>query len=89
MGHRRTIARRGTEIFVVVNNEIRWSDLCMLKDIWEEAQERTKNGRESDENGESDGNFGPVDEDVAQVSYRVGYLCSKPLKHLYNSWSGS
>ena len=38
VGPRRTIARRGTEIFVVVNNEIRWSDLCMLKDDWEEKQ---------------------------------------------------
>ena len=77
MGHRRTIARRGTEIFVVVDNEIRWSDLCMLKDVWEEAQERSKNKRESGENGEPNGNLGPVGEDIAQVSYRVWYLCSK------------
>ncbi|KAI9723270.1 MAG: hypothetical protein M1812_001152 [Candelaria pacifica] len=39
VGPRRTIARRGTEIFVVVDNQIRWSELCMLKDDWEEAQE--------------------------------------------------
>lgn len=38
-GHRRTIARRGTEVFVVVNNEIRWSDLCMLRDDWEEQEQ--------------------------------------------------
>lgn len=38
IGHVKTIARRGTEIFVVVDNEIRWSDLCMLRD------ENEKNG---------------------------------------------
>lgn len=28
----RTIASRGTEVFVVVGNEIRWSDLVLLRD---------------------------------------------------------
>ncbi|KAG9721353.1 hypothetical protein KCU73_g14270, partial [Aureobasidium melanogenum] len=31
-GPTRTIAHRGTEIFVLVGNEIRWSDLVSLKD---------------------------------------------------------
>ncbi|KAI9706438.1 MAG: hypothetical protein M1836_003444 [Candelina mexicana] len=39
VGPRRTIARRDTEIFVVVGNQIRWSELCMLKDDWEESQQ--------------------------------------------------
>lgn len=39
-GSQRTIARRGTEIFVVVDNQIRWSDLCMLKEEWEDVQGR-------------------------------------------------
>ncbi len=69
-GHRRTIARRGTEIFVVVDNEIRWSDLCMLKDVWEEGQEH-KNEKAPDESGVSDGDFGLADEDAARRSYRV------------------
>ncbi|KUI58783.1 Nucleoporin NUP82 [Cytospora mali] len=33
-GPRRTIARRGTEVFVAVNREIRWGDLVYLKDSW-------------------------------------------------------
>jgi nucleoporin NUP82 len=33
----RTIARRGTQIFVAVGNEIRWSDLVLLKDYESEA----------------------------------------------------
>lgn len=39
-GPKRIIARRNTEIFVVANNQIRWSDLCMLKDDWTEQQEQ-------------------------------------------------
>ncbi|MCJ1473037.1 hypothetical protein MMC13_001686 [Lambiella insularis] len=35
VGHCRTIARRGTEVFVVVGNTIRWADLCILKDDYE------------------------------------------------------
>ncbi|KAL9011142.1 MAG: hypothetical protein Q9173_003983 [Seirophora scorigena] len=34
-GPHRTIAYRGTEVFVVVDNQIRWSDLSMLKENWE------------------------------------------------------
>lgn len=31
-GPSRTIAHRGTEVFAVVGNEIRWSDLILLRD---------------------------------------------------------
>jgi len=36
-GPLRTIARRNTEIIVAVDNELRWSDLVLLKEDWEEA----------------------------------------------------
>ena len=35
----KTIAHRGTEVFVVVGNEIRWSDLVALKDAPQGAPE--------------------------------------------------
>lgn len=35
LGPRSLIARRGTEVFVVGGNTIRWADLAMLKDDWE------------------------------------------------------
>lgn len=38
VGPKRIIARRGTEVFVVVDDQIRWSDLGMLKDKWDEQQ---------------------------------------------------
>jgi len=44
-GPRRTIARRGTEIFVAVGKEIRWADLVYLKEAWEDKQERDKDSR--------------------------------------------
>lgn len=34
LGPRRTIARRGTEVFVAVGKEIRWADLAYLRDEW-------------------------------------------------------
>lgn len=33
-GPKRTIARRGTEVFVAVGKEIRWADLAYLEDAW-------------------------------------------------------
>lgn len=34
VGPQRTLARRGTEIFAVVDNQIRWADLSTLKENW-------------------------------------------------------
>lgn len=77
-GNRRTIARRGTELLVVVDDEIRWSDLCMLKDVWEETQQKgKKSGRDSEETEDTNGDFDIVDHDDANVGYRVGYILSQ------------
>ncbi|OQE41973.1 hypothetical protein PENCOP_c004G01457 [Penicillium coprophilum] len=35
-GATRTIAKRGNEVFAVVDNEIRWSNLARLKDQWQQ-----------------------------------------------------
>jgi nucleoporin NUP82 len=43
-GPKRTIARRGTEVFVAVGKEIRWADLVLLKEDWEEKQARQPKG---------------------------------------------
>jgi nucleoporin NUP82 len=40
-GPTRTIAHRGTEIFVLVGNEIRWSDLVSLKDAEQDANSQS------------------------------------------------
>lgn len=56
----RTVAKRGNEVFVVIDNEIRWSNLARLKDQW--LQQRQKKGQPKEaENG-------------AEIPpYRVGY----------------
>ncbi|KAJ5238440.1 hypothetical protein N7468_003059 [Penicillium chermesinum] len=43
-GPTKTIAKRGTEIFTVVDNEIRWADLARLKEQWQQQQARQKKG---------------------------------------------
>ena len=37
-GPNRTIARRGAEVFTVVGKHIRWADLSMLKETFEEQK---------------------------------------------------
>ncbi|KAF7594528.1 hypothetical protein BBP40_008975 [Aspergillus hancockii] len=41
-GPTRTIAKRGNEVFTVVDNQIRWSSLTRLKDEW---QQRTRSSK--------------------------------------------
>jgi nucleoporin NUP82 len=41
-GPLRTLARRGTEVFVVVNNQIRWAKLTALKEQWQEGVRRNR-----------------------------------------------
>ncbi len=49
-GPRRTIARRGTEVFIAVGKEIRWADLVYLKDAYEDKQSKktSRIGKERD-----------------------------------------
>ncbi len=67
-GPRRTIATRGIEIFVVVDNEIRWSELCMLKDDWEEQQ---KSQTDQNGNGERGGSPEVKQDPPSGHKYRV------------------
>jgi nucleoporin NUP82 len=62
-GPRRTIARRGTEVFIAVGKEIRWADLVYLKERWQEKEaqgrqrvriKREDSDEESDEVEDSD-----------------------------------
>ncbi|KAL2872626.1 uncharacterized protein BJX67DRAFT_339958 [Aspergillus lucknowensis] len=43
-GPSRTLARRGNEVFTVVDNQIRWSSLTRLKDEWQQ-RERSKDSK--------------------------------------------
>lgn len=46
-GPRRTIAKRGTQVFVASGREIRWGDLAYLKEQWAATQVREAEGRRS------------------------------------------
>ena len=78
-GPTKIIARRNTEVFVVVENQIRWSDLCMLKDNWTEqwkqkTQQQNREWRKSSTEHRkhlSEETRDASIEDPARSSYRV------------------
>ncbi|EFQ99155.1 hypothetical protein MGYG_02167 [Nannizzia gypsea CBS 118893] len=54
----RTLARRGTEVFTVIDNQIRWADLARLKDEWRKGVKQKReesageaSGADKKENG--------------------------------------
>ena len=55
-GPQRTIARRGTEVFVAVGNELRWTDMVLLKERYDETQDKQngQNGNEDDQDDQED-----------------------------------
>lgn len=70
LGPTRTIARRGSEVFVVVGKQIRWADLASLKDQWQSIQETpSKKPKGKDKAGDDDGEGSTVSPDDG--SYRV------------------
>lgn len=66
----RTIAKRGTEVFTVVDNEIRWSDLARLKDQWQQQARQ-----------QTDSAANHAEENSRDEPYKVGRSCSGG-----NSW---
>jgi hypothetical protein len=76
-GPRRTIARRGTEVFIAVGKEIRWADLVYLKEAWEDKQARKSHGKgKIRESGDSQ-----YEDDHAQ-GYRVSSPAISPCSIL-------
>jgi nucleoporin NUP82 len=73
-GSRRTIAHRGTEVFIAVGKEIRWADLVYLKEAWEDKHNGSRRG---DEAGSEDGEH-------AQ-GYRVSVFLSELIIILANA----
>lgn len=70
-GPRRTIAKRGSEVYVAVNREMRWGDLVYLKQAWEEKSGGTRIKRE-----DSTSNFSIYDEAQPSVESGDGYRVS-------------
>ena len=51
-GPTKVIAHRGTDVFVAVDNKLRWSDLCMLKDDYDEKEAIRKQKRQGRKSGQ-------------------------------------
>ncbi|KAL8726290.1 MAG: hypothetical protein Q9181_006114 [Wetmoreana brouardii] len=70
LGPRRTIAHRGTEVFVVVDNQVRWSDLSVLKDEWEPSRKQDVKQTGADAEGGQSYRVlrAPISEQIRQLS---------------------
>lgn len=65
-GPRRTVARRGTEVFVANGRELRWGDLVYLKELWASKQASgatDRSGRVRVKREDSDPNSFTIHED--------------------------
>jgi hypothetical protein len=70
----RTLARRGNEVFAVVDNQIRWSSLSKLKDEWKQQSKAKRDlamERTSAEN---------KDDGRSQAHYKVGSQTAYPTR---------
>lgn len=68
---RKTIAHRGTEVFAVVNNQIRWSNLKTFKDEWKKgAKRRIDSGTSSDKEDEKDPGSGASEDEKDRPTAR-------------------
>ncbi len=79
-GPKRTIAHRGTEIFVAVGKQVRWADLVAVKDLYDLQQDQKfrKSGRYARSEVHSD------DDDVsASEAYRVWLRSTSLYKQLF------
>jgi hypothetical protein len=53
-GPQRKIAHRGTEVFVAVGNELRWSEVGLLKDAADDNARKSGRGVQQEERGENE-----------------------------------
>ncbi|KAL4917219.1 hypothetical protein BDW62DRAFT_88777 [Aspergillus aurantiobrunneus] len=66
VGPSRTLARRGNEVFTVVDNQIRWSSLMRLKDEWQQRA-RFKNQKTNADDAPYRNLLVPVYEQIRQI----------------------
>lgn len=91
LGPKKIIAQRGTEVFVVADNQIRWSDLCLLKDDYDEREEVGQKALHRRTSGQSAENGGTSSGKLDQTSsYRVNFEYSNiPVFAYYGGGASS
>ncbi|GAD93109.1 nuclear pore complex protein An-Nup82 [Paecilomyces variotii No. 5] len=71
-GPTRILAKRGSEVFAVVDNQIRWSNLTTLKDEWQlEARSKRKSAKKEDNTQNESVNGSETGGDGSPAHYRV------------------
>lgn len=84
-GPTKVIAHRGTEVFVAVDNRLRWADLCILKDDYDEQEAIRKQKRQRRELGQDfdQENSRTVEADGKAPGFRVSSTCDiNTLAHI-------
>ena len=72
-GPRRTIARRGTEVFVAVGKQIRWGDLAYLRESWETKHARSGSGTRIKRESSDSPDYDDGNADDGTEGYRVSW----------------
>ncbi|KAI9670038.1 MAG: hypothetical protein M1817_004518 [Caeruleum heppii] len=78
----RILARRGTEIFVVVDNQIRWADLTTVKRDWEETERHKRFRSHSRQQSARSGTEEPSDELDRYVYRTLKVPVHQPIQQL-------
>ncbi|KAI0013737.1 hypothetical protein F4779DRAFT_350497 [Xylariaceae sp. FL0662B] len=78
-GPRRTIARRGTEVFIAVGKEIRWADLVFLKEQWQAKAAESRGGLRIKREDSAD----PEDDELLRQSIEAG--CAEGFRTIKTS----
>ncbi|KAI1202657.1 hypothetical protein F5X97DRAFT_216649 [Nemania serpens] len=77
-GPRRTIATRGTEVFIAVGKEIRWADLVYLKERWQEKAAQARGGVHIKREGTDEVDDGDIIRESVENGCAEGFRTIKP-----------
>ena len=77
-GPLRTIAHRGTQVFIAVGKEIRWADLVYLKETWEDGRKVNKESsrRARRESSEFEDDYAQGHRVCLRSVFHMQYNCS-------------
>ncbi|KAJ8125346.1 hypothetical protein O1611_g8293 [Lasiodiplodia mahajangana] len=78
LGPRRTIAIRGTEVFIAVGKEIRWADLVYLKERWQEKAAQGRRGVHIKREGSDEVDDGDIIRESVENGCAEGFRTIKP-----------
>lgn len=87
-GPRRTIATRGTEVFIAVGKEIRWADLVYLKERWQEKAAQARGGVHIKREGTDEVDDGDIIRESVENGCAEGFRVSNPSQAVAHTYIG-